>query len=568
MNSVNQLNSFVVDTATSFAEASNAKTQYNPNVEQFSPTNAHSSALADSEIDTDVSTTLNKEIQNATIERITEIIMAKISVALCAQNKYLSDQIDRMNREIIELKSSRNLSHSERTSTSANNNSQIPSNTTFISLPNNIGNEQFVSNRPQVMNTHSSVLNNDNMHNVIRSMAPNDAPDHLHPSDERTVHNNLPQSSPIVTIHSNQNPQSVPPNHQFETNTRIRQTIDLTNCQDSYVSNLPNFNRNQDSIPISMQQCTPISDPNKTLPNGMSRSDNGSQPCDLTGHPEILNNHVRKFSHRVNQPTQPVGNYPIDARHNSMTNNNHGQPNEIYPLTTLQGNEYYHKPQKRVPIHQWPIKFTGISSLKDPKSMKWNDFLKRIARLMKSELASEREVFDRIEYLLSGPALKWYHAYLHKMGSWDDFIFHFKRQYQQEDHDERTLMLISEKQQAPGETPFEYLHEMLSLFDDYPFGLDERRRVFHIMRGFREDVRRAISLHQPKTVEAIERLVHSMERPNYPSKRLESHSSGARNKSGNRSKDPFKRAMNEILPNELNSEESSDEEFYPFEAIQ
>lgn len=401
----------------------------------------------------DISAALNNDVRSAMINQITELLTAKLNATFSIKLKHLTDQIDIIKKDISELKFNLGL-----TPTSINNNAHGVPTTTYNSSP------MAMSNGNHLIN--NCVEERDLSYPQVRSTYSN-----------------------IQDINNDVRSEFLQFKQQINDPTKFPNSYDSQNS----ISNHEHSSTSAQSIPITV-----------------------SRENLLNSYPRVMNSvhNVRNSSFKTNDSPYTVDDSSNVLPHQVMATHNHVLPGDNSPVNNSQDNYRFHKPQKSMPIHKWPIKFSGISSFDDPNSTKWNEFLKRIARLMKSETASEMEVFERIEYLLSGPALKWYYAYLHKMKSWKDFVFLFKRQYQQEDHDERTLMQIYERYQGPEESPFEYLHEMISLFEDYPFGLDERRRVFHILRGFREEIRLAIGLHQPKTVDTIVSLIHSMERQN------------------------------------------------------
>lgn len=167
--------------------------------------------------------------------------------------------------------------------------------------------------------------------------------------------------------------------------------------------------------------------------------------------------------------------------------------------------------QKTVPIHEWPIKFAGVYPSKIENALPWDEFLEKIDRLMISERATQRDVFERIEYLLVGSAKKWFLAYAKEMHSWDDFIRLFKQQYQYGTHDITSIAYLTTRRQEYMESASDYFHSMIAAVRRLPFQLEERQIILYILRGFRYDIGQAIGLQNPQTIEQLKNLVRQAE---------------------------------------------------------
>lgn len=215
--------------------------------------------------------------------------------------------------------------------------------------------------------------------------------------------------------------------------------------------------------------------------------------------------------------------------------------------------------QKTIPIHKWPLKFTGEYPTKVADALPWDQFLERIDRMMISERTTCQDVFERIEYLLVGSARKWFNAYSTEMRTWEEFKSAFKQQYQYATHDVTSIAFLTTRRQEYNESPSDYFHSMIAAVKRMPIQLDDRQTIVYILRGFKHDVGQAIGLQNPQSLERLRALVRQAEmmevnkRNNIRSELIIHH----QNESFNQKKNFRNRPSARTNKSEMTSQESS-----------
>lgn len=201
---------------------------------------------------------------------------------------------------------------------------------------------------------------------------------------------------------------------------------------------------------------------------------------------------------------------------NNHTGNNQIDPNIILnqlisALSLNSNNQNRPHNDRRIPINQWKISFSGD----EPKAVKTDlnlfDFLNMAEVFRKSEDLSEAEMLRRIPYLMTGSAREWYTMNHHRFTSWNEVITLVKKRFVASDYDAVLFSEIINRKQRKNESIGNFISHMQSKFR----AMSDPPNASHILRIIKAnlsyDNALACSMHRIHTLEDLEEIIKCRE---------------------------------------------------------
>lgn len=154
---------------------------------------------------------------------------------------------------------------------------------------------------------------------------------------------------------------------------------------------------------------------------------------------------------------------------NNATQSNNSDINNLVTalITALNGRDNAQNrsnSDRRVPINQWKVTFSGD----EPKVLKTDtnlfDFLNMVELYRKSDNMSEEELLHRIPHLLSGSAREWLSMNYHRIDTWHSFVTLIKKRFISADFDSVLLSEIMNYKQKKSESIGKFISTMQSKF--------------------------------------------------------------------------------------------------------
>lgn len=167
--------------------------------------------------------------------------------------------------------------------------------------------------------------------------------------------------------------------------------------------------------------------------------------------------------------------------------------------------------QSQMPVHSWPYRFSG-----DIKKDKLNvsEFLNGVVKYANNEQITEKELMNKVEFLLEGEAAQWFKCNQDYILNFDVFCYQMLKRYRGEDASQLRLA-IYQKRQSTEETTLQYVESFLGLvmrlekIDPMP----SREQFKILMAGIAPDIRTLAMVQGVRTVrELYEFVLDSVDR--------------------------------------------------------
>lgn len=262
-----------------------------------------------------------------------------------------------------------------------------------------------------------------------------------------------------------------------------------------------------------------------------SQNGQASHPNLIRYQPRNYNNQNRDDNNQFyqnNRYRNPPNTYNRPFRAptplvNNHVNNNAGLNNEFNDNNVIQDPVATYNPNRTSrsnksggnPMHKWNFKFSGTLTAAEASrttlALKAEDFLRKVKRMMRSEQVDDEEAFDKIEYLLSDDAERWYKAYAKKFSNWSEFQKEFKEEYCPEDFEFQLMKKINSTVQHENESLNSYINNMLSLINTLNVEWPEKQIIHTLLGNMRSEFSAPIRLHNPTTLNQFSELTRRLD---------------------------------------------------------
>lgn len=163
-----------------------------------------------------------------------------------------------------------------------------------------------------------------------------------------------------------------------------------------------------------------------------------------------------------------------------------------------------------LPVHKWPIKFSGDPRDTRPERRDLVAFFKQIDMYVRSENVSYEEVFSRAVHLFEGKARIWYTQYSTRYRNWSGLQAGLKSHFETDLTKFERTQILHERKQYRNESCMDYVTQMSLMFDELDMH-DEKEKIAIIRNGLREEFVLVAHAFSSRTVEELDQQLRRLE---------------------------------------------------------
>lgn len=200
------------------------------------------------------------------------------------------------------------------------------------------------------------------------------------------------------------------------------------------------------------------------------------------------------------------------------TVNNNSSLNPIFNNKFCHGdeNDFSHSNhRKKLPVYKWKCQFSGTLTRHECKRtslpLKADAFLRKIQRRMKTEEVNEKEMLEKIPFLLVDLAYEWYQKSSSHIENWYDFVKLFRLKYCDHDFECQLICEMHNTTQGIHQSTIEYVSNMISIKQKFIRNWNDKQFMYMILDNMNVDISANIRLYKPTNLENLIYLIQQID---------------------------------------------------------